>query len=142
MRYIGVKDNMKKNINKKVVIISAIVMVVAIIGIIYIVNKPSKLEASTSTAITATVGKATFGSAVNVILSDAGKKQYKDVVKYEVYFEGKPITAKSAIGTATTAFPVRKVNDKVSVKLLKSNDKIAYSVDLKLTKGAEVKINQ
>ena len=130
---------MKKNINKKVVIMSVIVMIIAIIAMVYIINKPNKIEESTAAGITATVRKASFGSVVNVTLSDAGKKHYKDAVKYQIYFEGKPVTQKSGIGTATTAFPERKVNDKVSIKLLKSNDKVAYSVDLMLQKGAPVK---
>jgi len=85
-----------------------------------------------STLITATLSKASFGSAVNVILSDAGKKEYKNAVKYQVYYDKKPITGKITIGQPTTAFPVRKENDKVEIKLLKADDKELYSVDLEL----------
>lgn len=123
--------------NKKVLSISVIiVIIIAIAGVFYMKNKTSKPEAvapSTITA-TATVRVAPFGSAVNVTLSETGKKKYTGAVKYQVYYEGKPITSKEAIGTATTAFPARKEKDKVTIKLLKADGKEAYSVDLKLQK--------
>jgi hypothetical protein len=136
-RKVGVKDNMKKNINKKIISISVIVVIIiAIAGLFYIKSKSGKPETSATNTIsvTATVRKASFGSVVNVTLSEAGKKQYKGAVKYQVLYEGKPITSKEIIGKATTAFPERKQNDKVTIKLFKAEDKEAYSVDLKLQK--------
>ncbi|MBU3158310.1 hypothetical protein KPL37_00795 [Clostridium frigoris] len=128
---------MGNKINKKTIsIVAIIVIILAIAGIFYVKSKESKVDASAP--ITATVRKASFGCVVNVTLSDAGKKQYKDVTKYQIYYNGKAINQKTVIGTATTAFPIRKENDKVAVKLLKS-DKVAYSVDLELKKGEEVK---
>ena len=124
---------MKKNINKKVLgIVATVVIIAAIIGMLYIKNQPNKLQ--TNTAITATVRKASFGSVINVTLSDEGKKQYKGAVKYRVYYEGKPITQKIEIGKPTTAYPARKENDKVTIKLLKADNKEAYSVNLNLQK--------
>jgi hypothetical protein len=134
-REVGVKDSMKKNINKKVLSIAVIIVSILVIaGILYMKNKPNKPEASTPITITATVRKAAFSSVVNITLSEAGKKQYTGAVKYQVYYEGKPITQKEVLGKGTTAFPARKENDKVTIKLLKADDKEAYSVDLKLQK--------
>lgn len=128
-----------EKINKKTIsIVGVIVIILAISGIFYAKNKSSKVDASAP--ITATVRKASFSSVVNVTLSDAGKKQYKGATKYQIYYNGKPIAQKIEIGKPTTAFPARKENDKVVVKLLKSNDKVAFSVDLKLKKGAAVKL--
>ncbi|GCD12070.1 hypothetical protein [Clostridium tagluense] len=137
---------MKKNVNKKVVIISVIVLImVAVVGMVYI-NKnhqassnDAKAKTDVSGLITATVGKASFGSIVNVNLSDAGKKQYKGATKYQVYYDKKPITQKQVIGKATTAFPVRKEKDKVEIKLIKADDKEVGSVELNLQKGTDVK---
>jgi len=128
-----------EKINKKTIgIVGVIVIILAISGIFYAKNKSSKVDASAP--ITATVRKASFSSVVNVTLSDAGKKQYKGATKYQIYYNGKPIAQKIEIGKPTTAFPARKENDKVVVKLLKSNDKVAFSIDLKLKKGAAVKL--
>ena len=129
---------MKKSINKKALsIVAFIIIIVAIAGVFYIKNKPNKPQAGAP--ITATVRKAAFGSVVNVTISDAGKKQYKGAVKYQVYYEGKAITQKEEIGKPTTAYPARKENDKVVIKLIKSDDKEAFSVDLNLQKGDKVK---
>jgi len=128
---------MKKNINKKVIGILGIIIIIAIAGVFYIKNKPN--NTLPSAPITATVRKASFSSVVNVTLSDAGKKQYKDVVKYQVFYAGKAISPKTDIGKPTTAFPARVEKDKVAVKLLKADGKVAYSVDLNLQKGEEVK---
>lgn len=136
-REVGVKESMKKNINKKTIsIVAIIVIIIAIAGIFYMKNKPSKPEDSVpiTIAATATVRKASFGSVVNVTLSEAGKKQYSGAVKYQLYYEGKPITSKEVIGKPTTAFPARKENEKVTIKLLKTDGKEAYSVDLNLQK--------
>lgn len=124
---------MIKSINKKVlsIVIIAVIMVAAS-GILYIKSKDNKTQANA--AITATVRKAAFASVVNVTLSDKGKEQYKGAVKYQVYYEGKPVTQKEEMGKATTAYPARKQNDKVAIKLLKADGKEAYSVDLKLQK--------
>jgi len=140
---------MKKEMNKKVLIISAVVVImVAIAGILYITNKPQANAPTTgsvnskpevSTLITASVRKASFGSVINVTLSVAGKKEYKDAVKYQVYYDKKPITSKEVIGKPTTAFPVRKENDKVEIKFTKADGKEVASVELKLQKGAPVK---
>ncbi|MBU3155383.1 hypothetical protein [Clostridium estertheticum] len=128
---------MENKINKKTIgIVAVIVIILAISGIFYAKSKSSEVDPSAP--ITATVRKASFGCVVNVTLSDAGKKQYKDVTKYQIYYNGKVINPIAVIGKATTAFPIRKENDKVVVKLLKS-DKVAYSVDLKLKKGEAVK---
>ncbi|MBU3199453.1 hypothetical protein LL037_24045 [Clostridium estertheticum] len=128
---------MESKINKKTIgIVAVIVIILAISGIFYMKSKSSKVDPSAP--ITATVRKASFGCVVNVTLSDAGKKQYKDVTKYQIYYNGKAINQITVIGKATTAFPIRKENDKVVVKLLKS-DKVAYSVDLELKKGEAVK---
>lgn len=128
---------MENKINKKTIgIVAVIVVILAISGIFYAKNKSSKIDPSAP--ITATVRKASFGCVVNVTLSDAGKKQYKDVTKYQIYYNGKVINPIAVIGKATTAFPIRKENDKVVVKLLKA-DKVAYSVDLQLKKGEAVK---
>ncbi|MBZ9636577.1 hypothetical protein [Clostridium sp. FP1] len=137
---------MKKNVNKKVVIISVIVLImVAVVGMVYI-NKnhkassvDAKAKTDVSALITATVGKASFGSVVNVNLSDAGKKQYKDATKYQVYYDKKPITQKEVIGKTTTAFPARKEKDKVEIKLIKADGKEVGSVELNLQKGTDVK---
>ncbi len=129
---------MKKNINKKVLsIVAVIVIIVAISGMLYIKNKPNKPQANAP--ITATVRKAAFSSVVNVTLSDTGKKQYKGAVKYQVYYEGKPITQMETVGKATTAYPSRKENDKVTIKLLKADNKETYSVDLNLQKEEKAK---
>jgi hypothetical protein len=123
--------------NKKIISISVIVVImIAIAGVFYMKNKTSKQEAVAPNTITATatVREATFGSAVNVTLSETGKKKYIGAVKYQVYYEGKLITSKEAIGIATTAFPARKQNDKITIKLFKADNKEAYSVDLKLQK--------
>ncbi|MFT5874636.1 MAG: hypothetical protein ACI8WT_003606 [Clostridium sp.] len=131
--YIGV-NNMKKNINKKVVgIVAIIVIIVAIAGVFYIKNKSQAnvANAKAATAI-ATVRKATFGSVVNVTLTEAGKKQYIGAIKYRVFYEGKAITQEIELGKPTTAFPIRKKDDKVVVKLSKADKKEAYSVDLEL----------
>ena len=135
---------MKKNINKKWIGITAIiVIVIAIVGGIYINNKPSKAQANATdiaaNAVTATVRKGAFGSVVNVALTDAGKKQYKDCVKYQVIYEGKAISPKTELGKPATAYPARKEKDKVAVKLLKADGKVAYTVDLNLQKAEEVK---
>ena len=128
-----------EKINKKtIIIVGVIVIILAISGIFYVKSRSSKVDANAP--ITATVRKASFSSVVNVTLSDAGKKQYKGATKYQMYYNGKPISQKIVIGKPTTAFPARKENDKVVVKLLKSNDKVAYSVDLELKKGAAVKL--
>ena len=128
---------MENKINKKTIgIVAVIVVILAISGIFYAKNKSSKIDPSAP--ITATVRKASFGCVVNVTLSDAGKKQYKDVTKYQIYYNGKVINPIAVIGKATTTFPIRKENDKVVVKLLKA-DKVAYSVDLQLKKGEAVK---
>jgi hypothetical protein len=124
---------MKKSFNKKILIIGTIIVImVAIAGVFYMQNKPNKSQAIAP--ITVTVRKASFASVVNVTLSEEGKKQYKDAVKYQLYYEGKPITQKEQIGKATTAYPARKENDKVAVKLLKIDGKEAFSVDLNLQK--------
>ena len=129
---------MKKNINKKVLsIVAVIVIIVAISGMLSIKNKPNKPQANAP--ITATVRKAAFSSVVNVTLSDTGKKQYKGAVKYQVYYEGKPITQMETVGKATTAYPSRKENDKVTIKLLKADNKETYSVDLNLQKEEKAK---
>ena len=129
---------MKKNINKKAIGISLIVLIViAIAGAFYINNKPNKAQAGAP--ITATVRKASFSSVVNVTLSVEGKKQYKDSVKYQVFYEGKAISPVTLIGKPTTAFPAKKENDKVAVKLLKADGKVGYTVDLSLQKAEEVK---
>lgn len=129
---------MNRNTNKKMLSIVAIIVIIAVIaGIFYIKNKPNKPQPSAP--ITATVREASFSSVVNVTLSDAGKNQYKDAVKYQVYYEGKPITQKEVIGKPTTAYPARKENDKVVIKLLKADEKELYSVDLNLQKGEKVK---
>lgn len=129
---------MKKSINKKVIIISAIIIImVAIIGMLYVKNKPNKSQVDAP--ITVTVRKASFSSVVNVTLSDTGKKQYKDAKKYQVYYEGKAITQKEELGKPTTAFPARKANDKVVIKLFKTDDKEAYSVELNLQKENNAK---
>ncbi|MCB2355000.1 hypothetical protein [Clostridium estertheticum] len=131
---------MGNKINKKTIgIVAVIVIILAISGIFYAKNKSDKAAAVAASApITATVRKASFACVVNVTLSDAGKKQYKDVTKYQIYYNGKAINQIALIGKATTGFPIRKENDKVVVKLLKS-DKVAYSVDLELKKGEAVK---
>ena len=126
---------MNKNNNKKVLsIVAVVVIIIAIAGIFYMKNKPSKPEVKTpdTVTVTATVRKASFGSVVNVTLSEAAKTQYKGAVNYQVYYEGKPVTQKEVIGTATTAFPARQEKDKVTIKLLKADGKEAYSVDLNL----------
>lgn len=124
---------MKKSFYKKILSLGTImVIMVALVGMSYTTNKSSKNQVSAS--ITATVRKAAFASVVNVTLSDAGKKQYKGAVKYQVYYGGKPITQKTAIGKPTTAYPAKKENDKVVIKLLKADNKEAYSVDLNLQK--------
>jgi len=129
---------MKKNINKKTIgILAIIIIVIAIAGVFYINNKPSKTQASAP--ITATVRKGAFSSVVNVALTDVGKKQYKNVVKYQVFYEGKAVSPKTELGKSATAYPARKENDKVAIKLLKSDDKVAYSVDLNLQKAEVVK---
>lgn len=129
-----------EKINKKTIsIVGVIVIILAISGIFYAKNNSSKVDANAP--ITATVRKATFSSVVNVTLSNAGKAQYKGATKYQMYYNEKAISPKMSIGKPTTAFPARKENDKVVVKLLKSNDKIAYSVDLKLKKGEALKQN-
>ncbi|HEY8890461.1 MAG TPA: hypothetical protein VIM70_09420 [Clostridium sp.] len=131
---------MKKNINKKVIgILAIIIIVIAIASVFYINNKPNKAQASAP--ITATVRKAAFSSVVNVTLSVEGKKQYKGAVKYQIFYEGKAVSPKTVIGKPTTAYPARKEKDKVAVKLLKADDKVAYSVDLSLQKGEAVKKN-
>lgn len=132
-REVGVKECMRKNINKKTIsIVAIIIIILAVAGIFYIKNKPSKPEVSVPITLTATVRKASFGSVVNVTLSEAGNKQYNGAVKYQVFYEGKPITSKEVIGKPTTAFPARKENEKVTIKLLKTDGKEVYSVDLKL----------
>ncbi|MBX4261024.1 hypothetical protein KTC96_16675 [Clostridium estertheticum] len=128
---------MENKINKKTIgIVAVIVIILAISGIFYAKSKSGEVDPSAP--ITATVRKASFASVVNVTLSDAGKKQYKGVTKYQIYYNGKAVNPIGIIGKGTTAFPIRKVNDKVVVKLLKS-DKVAYSVDLELKKGEAVK---
>ncbi|MBX4268034.1 hypothetical protein [Clostridium estertheticum] len=128
---------MENKINKKTIgIVAVIVIILAISGIFYAKSKSGEVDPSAP--ITATVRKASFASVVNVTLSDAGKKQYKGVTKYQIYYNGKAINPIGIIGKGTTAFPIRKVNDKVVVKLLKS-DKVAYSVDLELKKGEALK---
>lgn len=129
-----------EKINKKTIsIIGVIVIILAISGIFYAKSRSSKVDPSAP--ITATVREASFGSVVNVTLSEAGKKQYIGVTKYQIYYKGKPIARKIEIGKPTTAFPARKENEKIVVKLLKSNDKVAFSVDLKLKKGEALKQN-
>jgi len=133
---------MKKNINKRAIsIIVAIVVLVAIGSLFYIKNKSDKAEASAAAPVVATVRKASFGSVVNVTLSDAGKKQYKGAVKYRVYYNHNAITQQIEIGKPTTAFPVRKVNDKVEVSLIKADGKEAYKVELDLQKADSLKAN-
>ena len=129
---------MENKINKKTIsIVAIIVIILAISGVFYVKNRSNKIAASAP--VVATVRKASFSSVVNVTLSDAGKKQYKSVTKYQVFYNGKPIAAKIEIGKGTTAFPARKENDKVVVKLLKSDSSVAYSVNLKLQKGEALK---
>lgn len=131
---------MENKINKKTIsIVAVIVIILAISGVFYVKSKSNKVVAAAP--ITATVRKASFSSVVNVTLTDAGKKQYKGATKYQVYYNGKPIAQKIEIGKATTAFPARKEKDKVVVKLLKSDGSVAYSVNLDLKKGEEVKTN-
>ncbi|MGH4123106.1 MAG: hypothetical protein ACREV6_09280 [Clostridium sp.] len=140
---------MKKNINKKAISIAVIIVTIVVIaGVFYIKNKSQtktpitateKNKAEVSSLITATVREASFSSVVNVTLTDAGKKQYKGAVKYQVYYEKKPVTGKEVLGKGTTAFPARKKDDKVVIKFIKADGKEAYSVELKLQKGAPVK---
>ncbi|MBZ9688892.1 hypothetical protein G9F72_021470 [Clostridium estertheticum] len=140
---------MKKNINKKVLSIAVIIVAIGVIaGVFYIKNKSQTIAPVTTTEgnkvevaslITATVREAAFSSVVNVTLTDAGKKEYKGAVKYQVFYDQKPATQREVLGKGTTAFPTRKVNDKVVIKLIKADGKEAYSVDLKLQKGAPVK---
>ena len=129
---------MKKSINKKIISIATIIVIVlAITGVFYIKNKPNKSQDNLT--ISATVRKAAFSSVVNVTLSDTGKQEYKGASKYQVYYDGKPITQEEEIGTATTAFPARKENDKVTIKLLAADNKEVYSVDLNLQKEEKTK---
>lgn len=129
---------MKKDNNKKAIGISIIlVIILAIAGVVYISNKPSKTtkaDPSVEVTVNATVREAAFGSVVNVSLSDAGKKKYIGVLKYQVYYEGKPVTQKEILGKPTTAYPIRKEKDKVTIKLINAEDKDAYSVDVNLQK--------
>ncbi|MCB2289504.1 hypothetical protein LGK97_06955 [Clostridium sp. CS001] len=128
---------MKKD-NKKVIGISIIlVIILAIAGTVYMNNKPSKTtkgDPSVEVTVNATVREAAFGSVVNVSLSESGKKKYTDVLKYQVYYEGKPVTQKEILGKPTTAYPVRKEKDKVTIKLINAKDKDVYSVDVNLQK--------
>lgn len=140
---------MKKNINKKVLSLVVIIATIAVIaGVFYIKNKPQTVAQVTTaenkkvevaSLITATVREAAFGSVVNVTLTDAGKKEYKGAVKYQIFYDQKPATQKEVLGKGTTAFPIRKVNDKVVIKLIKADGKEAYSLDIILQKGAPVK---
>jgi hypothetical protein len=129
---------MKKNNNKKALSITFVLIVIlAIAGIFYMNNKPNKSSkpgVNAEVTVNATVREAAFGSVVNVSLSDSGKKKYVGVVKYQVYYEGKPVTQKETLGKPTTAYPARKENDKVTIKLIKADGKDAYSVDLNLQK--------
>jgi hypothetical protein len=127
-----------KNNNKKIISMAVVlVIILAVTGIFYMNNKPnksSKPDASAEVTVTATVREAAFGSVVNVSLSDSGKKKYIGAVKYQVYYEGKSVTQKETLGKPTTAYPARKENDKVTIKLIKADNKDAYSVDLNLQK--------
>ena len=73
------------------------------------------------------------------ILRDEDNVATQILEKYQVYYEGKPITQKEVLGKPTTAYPARKENDKVAVKLSKADGKEAYSVDLNLQKENESK---
>jgi flagellar basal body-associated protein FliL len=132
------ENNMKKSNNKKTLSIAVVlVIILAIAGIFYMnnkSNKSSKTDASTEVTVNATVREAAFGSVVNVSLSDSGKKKYVGAVKYQVYYEGKPVTQKEVLGKPATAYPARKENDKVTIKLATADGKDAYSVDLNLQK--------
>jgi hypothetical protein len=129
---------MKKNINKKGISVAVVLITILIIaGIFYINNKSNKVskpDASVEVTVTATVREAAFGSVVNVSLSDSGKKKYTGVLKYQVYYEGKPVTQKEILGKPTTTYPIRKEKDKVTVKLINAENKDVYSVDLNLQK--------
>lgn len=133
---------MKNNNKKSLSIAVVLVIILAIAGIFYMNNKPaksSKLDASAPITVTATVREAAFGSVVNVSLSDSGKKKYIGAVKYQLYYEGKPVTQNETLGKPTTAYPARKENDKVTVKLIKADNKDAYSLDLDLQKESIAK---
>jgi len=131
------KKNVKKIDIKIVGIVAVVIIILAVSGIFYAKNKATKV--ALSAPVVATVRKASFSSVVNVTLSDAGKKQYPGTTKYQVYYNGKPIAQKIAIGKPTTAFPARKVNDKVEVKLIRADGKVAYSVNLGLQKADALK---
>ena len=132
---------MKKSMNKKVIsIVSILIIIVVIAGMAYIKNKPSRLDKTQVNApITATVSKAAFASVVKVTLTDEGKKQYKGAVKYQIYYEGKPVTQIMEIGKPTTAYPARKESEKVEIKILKADGKELYSVGTILQKGEKIK---
>jgi hypothetical protein len=133
---------MKSN-NKKVISIAVIlVIILAIAGVVYMNNKPNKTtkaDASAEVTVNATVREAAFGSVVNVSLSNSGKKKYTGVLKYQVYYEGKPTTQKEILGKPTTAYPARKENDKVTIKLINAENKDVYSVELNLQKESIAK---
>jgi hypothetical protein len=94
--------------------------------------KTYQVKVSDTAVFDTTIKAATFGSTGNVIFTAAGTKALPTATQYQMYTGTSALTAKTALGTATTVFPAKVAGDKVTVKIYdKSNNEVA-SIDVAL----------
>lgn len=118
--------------NKKSFLIIIAVIIVGILGVTFNAYVSNKVDPDAK--VIAEVRDARLGSAVRVTLTEKGTKAYENAKKYQVIYEGKPVSAIRELGVITTVFPERKAKEKVVIKIFTEKEEVIDSIDVKLIK--------
>jgi predicted RNA-binding protein with TRAM domain len=75
---------------------------------------------------------ATVGSKVKVEMTEAGKAEYTNAAKFQVYLDGEAHSAVSTLGEATIVYPAVAEGDEVTIKLLDEDGAVVLTAPVKV----------
>ncbi|MBU3097685.1 MULTISPECIES: hypothetical protein [Clostridium] len=99
-----------------------------------------KVTNSSTTIFDTTIKAATFGAVGNVTMTADGLKAFPKATQYQIVTGTSNLTAKSALGTATTVFPAKVAGDAVTVKLLDASNNEIKAIDVKLGQSGTIDV--
>lgn len=125
---------MKKGTRK---VIFNVIIAIVTLGMVVTIFAGIKFPKSGKTdkeVVVAEVAKAPVGAVAKVTLTDIGKEQYKDAVKFQIYDGDRYISAVTPFNEKITIFPAKKDGDKVTIKLFSNKNQELDKVQVNLKK--------
>ncbi|NNU77337.1 hypothetical protein [Clostridium estertheticum] len=99
-----------------------------------------KVTNSSTTVFDTTIKAAQFGAVGNVTMTADGIKAFPKATQYQLVTGTSNLTKVSALGTATTVFPLKVAGDAVTVKLFDASNNLLKSIDVKLGQSGTIDV--